>query len=72
MRETFVNQTSRVFPLYYSETGDYQIKNYVFEIGGKSKKAKQIQGLENAFIVKDDLETGYGNVIPLWLFGFWY
>jgi len=68
----FVNQTSRVFPVYYSKTGDYQIKNYVFEIGGKSKKAKQIQGLENAFIVKDDLETGYGNVIPLWMFGFLY
>jgi len=60
------------FSLLLPSKNDYQIKNYEFEIGGKSKKGKQIQGLENAFIVKDDLETGYGNVIPLWLFGFLY
>jgi hypothetical protein len=29
-------------------------------------------GLENAFIVKDDVETGAGNIIPLWAFGFLY
>lgn len=40
--------------------------------GGKSKKTKQIQGLENAYVAKDDLEIGFGKSIPVWLFGFLY
>jgi hypothetical protein len=28
--------------------------------------------LENAFIASDDIEYGYQNKIPLWLFGFLY
>ena len=32
----------------------------------------QIKDLENSFIAKDDIETGYANVIPLWVFGFLY
>ena len=27
------------------------------------------EGLDNAYIVKDDIETGFGNIIPLWCFG---
>jgi hypothetical protein len=26
----------------------------------------------DAFVVKDDIEIGSGNIIPLWLFGFLY
>ncbi|MEG1903966.1 MAG: ATP-binding protein, partial [Bacteroidales bacterium] len=37
-----------------------------------NKKQKQIQGIENAYVVKDDIEFGYGNVIPLWQFGLSY
>lgn len=33
---------------------------------------KQIEGLGNAYIVKDDIEYGYKNTIPLWHFGFNY
>ena len=36
------------------------------------KGQKQIDGLEHAYIVKDDIEYGYGNVIPLWMFGLNY
>ena len=32
----------------------------------------QIAGIENAFVVKDDIEYGFGNTIPLWQFGFLY
>jgi len=41
-------------------------------VGGKSKTQKQIEGLKNAYIVKDDIEYGYKNVIPLWSFGLNY
>lgn len=33
---------------------------------------KQIEGIENAYIVKDDIEFVSGNVILLWMFGFNY
>lgn len=48
------------------------IVHYTFEIGGKSKTKRQIEGLKNVFIVKDYIEYGYKNVLPLWLFGFLY
>ena len=41
---------------------------YSFEIGGKDKYAKQIDGIENTFIAADDIECGFQNKIPLWLF----
>ena len=45
---------------------------YLFEIGGKNKGFKQIKDIENSFVVADDIEIGFGNKIPLWLFGFLY
>ena len=45
------------------------ISEYTFEVGGKNKKQKQMQGIDNAFVVKDDIESGYLNVVPLWEFG---
>jgi hypothetical protein len=51
--------------------GDFVVnETYTFEIGGRNKGGKQIQGLENAFIAADEVESGVGNRIPLWLFGF--
>jgi hypothetical protein len=59
--------------LQYSAAGDFSVdQQYVFEIGGKQKGAKQIDGVADAYIVADDIETGLGNRIPLWLFGFLY
>jgi len=43
-----------------------------FEVGGKNKGQKQIQGIEKSFVVKDDIEFGYANIIPLWQFGMNY
>lgn len=43
-----------------------------FEIGGKDKNNEQIKDLTNAFIVADNIEFGFKNKIPLWLFGFMY
>lgn len=74
LRETFfVNQLRENHSVNISLKGDFLIDNqYVFEIGGKGKSGKQIVGIENSFIVQDDIEIGYKNFIPLWLFGFLY
>lgn len=53
--------------------GDFLVnENLTFEIGGKGKTQKQIQGLTNAYIAADDMEIGIFNKIPLWLFGMLY
>jgi len=73
-RETFfANQLSYHHQLNYTENGDFLIdKNYVFEVGGRNKKDRQIKELPNAYIAADDIEYGFKNKIPLWLFGFLY
>ena len=45
---------------------------YTFEVGGKNKTTLQIQGVENSWLVKDDIVQPVGRAIPLWLFGFLY
>ncbi len=45
---------------------------FLFEIGGQGKRFTQIKDIPDSYIAADDLETGYGNKIPLWLFGFLY
>jgi hypothetical protein len=47
-------------------------EKYLFEIGGKNKSFKQIKDTDNSFVVADDIEIGFGDKIPLWLFGFLY
>jgi len=51
---------------------DFVIDNYTFEVGGKNKKQTQINKDGKSFVVKDDIEFGYLNVIPLWAFGLNY
>jgi uncharacterized protein len=74
LRETFfVNQLSAGHDVKLPPAGDFVIEEkFIFEIGGKSKSAKQLYGQENSFIVKDDIEIGAGHSIPLWMFGFLY
>ena len=55
-----------------SPTADFLVKGHTFEVGGKSKKQKQIKNVNDAFVVKDDIENAYMNIIPLWTFGFNY
>lgn len=69
----FLNQVQYKYAVFASQTVDFKVDGiYEFEIGGKSKKKKQINELLNAFIVKDDIEIGSDLTIPLWLFGFLY
>jgi predicted AAA+ superfamily ATPase len=74
LRETFFfNQVSVKHKVTCSLKGDFSVDNkFVFEVGGKGKTGKQVAGIENAFIVRDNTEVGYINMIPLWLFGFLY
>lgn len=56
-----------------SPVSDFLIDGkYTFEVGGKKKRQRQLQSIENGYVVKDDIETGYGNIIPLWMFGMLY
>lgn len=73
-RETFfINQMSVRHKVTYPDSGDFSVDGkFIFEIGGKSKTGDQIKGIKSSFIVKDDIEYGSGNIIPLWLFGFTY
>lgn len=74
VRETFfLSQVSVKSKVNAAPKADFLIDNkYTVEIGGKSKQQHQIAGLENAFVVKDNIEVGSDNIIPLWLFGFLY
>lgn len=74
MRETFfMNQVGYQNKLNASKNADFMVNDkYTIEIGGKNKKQSQIKGIENAFIVKDNITIGNDNIIPLWLFGFLY
>ena len=72
-RETFfVNQLNAVANVILAPQGDFMVDNYTFEIGRKKKPFDQIKDILNSFVVADDIETGHGNKIPLWLFGMLY
>jgi predicted AAA+ superfamily ATPase len=78
----FVNQIKNYFALqnrfinediYVAKKGDFLVDNtYTFEVGGKNKSFKQIKDIEKSFVASDNIEIGFGNKIPLWLFGFLY
>ena len=78
----FVNQIKNYYAsqnlfideaIYASKKGDFLVNDiYTFEVGGKNKSFKQIKDMENSFVASDDIEIGFGNKIPLWLFGFLY
>jgi len=73
IRETFfINQCRVHHQIVSSNVADFKIEDKDFEIGGKNKGLKQIKTAENGFLVKDDIESGFFNTIPLWYFGLMY
>ena len=74
IREQFFANMLRVnHQLSYPKKGDFLVdEKFTFEVGGKNKDFKQIANLSNSYVVADDIEVGFGNKIPLWLFGFLY
>lgn len=74
LRETFMlNQLKNAGKkVYLPAYGDINVDGYTFEIGGRHKTGKQVKDIANSYIVMDNLETGFMNKIPLYLFGFLY
>lgn len=74
IRETFfVNQVCSMHKVASHEKGDFIIDDkWVVEVGGKSKDDKQIKGETDAYLAVDDIKIGFGNKIPLYLFGLLY
>lgn len=78
----FVNQIKNYYAsknlfideaIYSSKKGDFLVNDtYIFEVGGKNKSFKQIKDMDNSYVASDEIEVGFGNKIPLWLFGFLY
>ena len=73
-RETFfINQIGVHNDVSYPGRGDFLVNGkHLFEVGGKKKTFEQIADVPDSYLAVDDTETGYGNRIPLWLFGFLY
>ena len=73
IRETFFyNQMRVVTDVINSRISDFEINGKTFELGGKKKGKKQIADAVEGYVVKDDIEFGSGNTIPLWAFGLAY
>lgn len=74
VRETFFfNQTLVRHKVTYPTQIDFTLdETYNFEIGGKNKTKKQLAEVENGYLALDNIELGFGNEIPLWMFGLLY
>lgn len=74
VRESFVaSMLSAVGKVYAAKEGDYLLyRKYLFEVGGKGKGFSQIADKPNSYVIADDIESGFGNKIPMWLLGFLY
>lgn len=74
LRETFfANQVGAVTTLTMPKQGDFMADDkFLFEVGGSYKTFKQIANLPDSYLAVDDIETGQGNRIPLWMFGCLY
>ncbi|MBQ9435219.1 MAG: AAA family ATPase [Bacteroidales bacterium] len=73
LRETFFfSQMAVGHKVSASPVADFIVDGHTFEVGGRNKKKKQIASLQDAFVVKDDIEYAYQNIIPLWMFGLTY
>ena len=69
----FSSMMSHSHTIHHAPQGDLLVdEKYFFEVGGKKKGFSQIADLPNSYVVADNIETGFGNKIPLWLFGFVY
>lgn len=73
IRETvFFAWMKATHPITASNAADFKVGKYTFEVGGKKKGQQQIKDVADAYVVKDDIEYGYRNEIPLWAFGLLY
>lgn len=70
---TFASFLSVDHEVGFAKDGDFMVDGrYLFEIGGKGKGFAQIRNIPDSYVAADDIEFGFENKIPLWLFGFLY
>lgn len=70
---TFASLLSADHSVGFAKDGDFIVDGrYLFEVGGKGKGFAQIRNIPDSFVVADDIDFGFGNKIPLWLFGLLY
>ncbi|WP_288372042.1 AAA family ATPase [uncultured Algoriphagus sp.] len=74
LRETFLlNQLLNAgYEVFEPKKGDFWVNEITIEVGGKNKSSQQVINEDEYLIASDDIETGWGKKIPLWLFGFLY
>lgn len=73
VRETFFYNQMRVNnEVIAAKNTDFRIADNIFEVGGANKGQKQLENDPNVIVVRDDIEFGYANIIPLWHFGLNY
>lgn len=71
LRETFlVSQLRPNHKIRLGKSADFMVDElYEMEVGGKTKKSKQLSETANSFVLVDETEIGFGRKIPLWLLG---
>jgi len=53
--------------------GDFLVDDEILlEVGGPAKKGRQVRNLDKAWMVKDGIEAGSGNSLPIWVLGMLY
>lgn len=57
---------------YFADNRLIDLADDFVKFGGKNKGLKQIKNAEKGFLVKDNIEKGFLNTIPLWHFGWMY
>lgn len=64
---------SSVGKIHTAKSGYFLLdKRFLFEVGGKGKGFSQIADKPNSYVIADNIESGAGNKIPMWLLGFIY
>lgn len=73
IRETFfLNQMRVNNNVVSSRISDFEIDGVTYEIGGAGKGRRQLREADRGIVVRDDIEYGSGNIVPLWTFGMNY
>ena len=74
IRETFLlgQLINAGFEVFEPRSGDFLVDGITIEVGGKNKSSRQVKDAGSYIVAADDIETGFGKKIPLWLFGFLY
>ena len=68
----FLTWTKERCSVNSSKISDFEIDRIIFDMGGKSRKGKQLKDTVKGYVVKDNIEYVAGNNIPVWMFGYIY